>query len=165
MTKQWKSCQTAHPNISSRTAENDNPPTLNCIAAEIQFFSQLQDRLQAGEIISIDEVAQDYETIMSEHQMTNSLTCVGWKESIPKHIDNVEFTRPHSRAKPTMIHSTTVRKKKQLNKLHNRVKNMMYVLYSYAQNYYGEQLNNLINGNSMDLCQGFMKGPHMNLNS
>ena len=77
MTEQWKSCHTAHPNISSRSAENDNPPTLNFIAAEIQFYSQLQDRLQAGEIISIDEVAQDYESIMSEHQMTNSLTRAG----------------------------------------------------------------------------------------
>ena len=87
----------------------DSQETLNFIAAEMQFYSQLEDRLEFGEFIPIDKAVNDYENIMKEYTLTHSISRAALRAHITQHMENVEFTRPQDRTKQSIIHSTGAR--------------------------------------------------------
>ena len=48
---------------------NDSETTARYIAAEIDFFADLQNRIEQGEIVPPDEAERDYALKMKEHEI------------------------------------------------------------------------------------------------
>ena len=80
------------------------------LAAEVHFYSQLQDRLSSGEFISVSDAQIDYEQIMILHNNHIRISRHLLKEKNQTHIANVDFTRPENPSSPTLIHSVATAK-------------------------------------------------------
>ncbi len=96
---------------SSKTSLSDNTDdSVQNIAAEIEFFAELQERIEQGEIIPIDEAERDYLSKMKRHNIeyksrySNAQTARRWlRQKIEKNVKFVQFTPLPN--KPTLIHS------------------------------------------------------------
>ena len=98
ITEHWRTRQLKSAGLCSAQKDND---TLYFLAADIQFYSQLQDRLLCGEIVPIDVAQADN----LQHVITRAVL----KEILPKKIDIVEFTRLCDPSKSPLIHATASR--------------------------------------------------------
>ena len=90
----------------------DNLPSssVHYIAAKIEFFAEIQERIEQGEIIPIDEAERDYVLKMKQHNIeyrsrySNAQTAWRWlRQKIEKNVKLVQFTLLPN--KPTLIHS------------------------------------------------------------
>ena len=109
MTEQWQKFKSSKNSQSTPDQEEHLEYTIKFVAAEIQFYSQLKERLHGGEILSIESVHDDYHNIMREHNLSHRIERSVLKESIIKHIHDVEFGRPQNRRKSSLIHTTKAR--------------------------------------------------------
>lgn len=108
ITTEWQKLQ-MHRKQSSETHLDESPKDAtdrSLIAAEVHFFSQLQDRIWSGEFITITEAHSNYADIMHLHKLEHSISRRILKERILEQLDSVEFTRPANQAAPSFIHST-----------------------------------------------------------
>ena len=69
--------------------------SFNFIAAEFQFYSQLEESICSGEYIGIVQAETDYTKIMREHNVQEiTVTRATLKNKIMGNVKNVNFTRP-----------------------------------------------------------------------
>ncbi len=79
---------------SSKTSLSDNTDdSVQNIAAEIEFFAELQERIEQGEIMPIDEAERDYLSKMKRHNIeyksrySNAQTARRWlRQKIEKNV-------------------------------------------------------------------------------
>ena len=111
MTTQWKKyCVSKRERKEVNIDSQQQKDSVSYIVAEIQFYSQLQEAINAGDFIPITDVENDYQNIMKEHQQMNvAITRASLKEKIKQNIDNVEFTRSPDRRKPSFVHTSAMR--------------------------------------------------------
>ena len=96
---------------SSKTPISGNTDdSVHYIAAEIEFFAEIQERIEQGEIIPIDEAERDYVSKMKQHNIeyrsgySNAQTARRLlRQKIEKNVKFVQFTPLPN--KPTLIHS------------------------------------------------------------
>jgi hypothetical protein len=116
MTEQWQLLKREREHeyggdslLSSETPiSDDSVTTIHCIAAEIEFFSEIQERIEQGEIIPIDQAERAY-VLKMEHNIehksrySHSRTARTWlRQQIEKNVKFVQFTPLAN--KPTLIH-------------------------------------------------------------
>ena len=80
--------------------------TVEFISAEIKFITELQDHLDEGKILTLNEVASGYRNMMSSHGIKNNeITRKRLLVKINQSISN--FTSTYARGrKPAVIHSS-----------------------------------------------------------
>ena len=96
---------------SSKTPISGNTDdSVHYIAAEIEFFAEIQERIEQSEIIPIDEAERDYVSKMKQHNIeyrsgySNDQTARRLlRQKIEKNVKFVQFTPLPN--KPTLIHS------------------------------------------------------------
>src|SRR6266516_6033437 len=96
ITEQWqKLCQNKEETTHRSNKCINVQQTINFIAGEIQFYSQLQESIDSSEYIGIDQANKDYINIMMEHDLKGTvITRASLKQKIEENIENVNFTRP-----------------------------------------------------------------------
>jgi len=89
---------------------DNSEETVNYIATEIEFFAEIQERIEQGEIIPIDEAEKDFASKMDQHNIeyrsrySNAQTARRWlRQKIEENVKLVQFTILPN--KPTLIHS------------------------------------------------------------
>ena len=104
--------QRRKPKTSQTSIKSDleSKKDLNIIAANIQFYSQLQEKIYSGEFIPINEAENDYQHIMKQYNLSYAMNRSTLKNKIQENICDVEFTRHINRSKPSLIHSSKARK-------------------------------------------------------
>ena len=108
-----------------RGVRNDSETTVRYIAAEIEFFADLQNHIEQGEIIPLDEAERNYALKMKEHEIkyesryANVQTTRRWlRQKIEKNVKFIQFTLLPN--KPTMIHSKMQLLEKHTGQTHMR---------------------------------------------
>ena len=71
----------------------------------MQFYSQLNETINQGEIIPIDEAEQDFENMMRDHSQSRTLERAALRDGIKQHIKQMQFSRPNNPSKPSLIHT------------------------------------------------------------
>jgi len=106
------SCHTMHwqryvqqpQRLSNRDNQSDKD-TVASISAEIEFFAELKERLNQGDIITLTEVAALYTNMMHDHGIHNEkITRQVLLEKIQQNITNFTITDARGR-KPAVLHS------------------------------------------------------------
>ena len=133
MTRQWKRWHSKPMTSNSHLNKIYSQETLNFIAAEMQFYSQLEDRLEFGEFIPIDEAVNDYQNIMKEYTLTHSISRAALRAHITQHMENVEFTRPQDCTKSSIIHSTGARAEAVSDAAKESSKENVRIIFQCAQ--------------------------------
>ena len=112
ITAEWQKWKLKTSQNPSKSIENDlkNPKDLKFLAAQIQFHSQLQEKINSGEFVPINEAENDYECTMNQYNLSYTKNRSALKDKIQESISNVEFTRPANRSKPSIIHSSEARR-------------------------------------------------------
>ena len=104
MTSERRKCTYKKQQSQVEGACQEEDYTREFIAAEIHYFSYLEDRINSGEFIPISEAQADYESVMQMHSLSHTVTQQTLKKKIQEHIKNVNFTRPSNPAAPSLIH-------------------------------------------------------------
>ena len=112
--KYHKSCHTTHwrhyiqrPRRLSTDDDNGDADKVNVefIAAEIEYFAELEERLDDGEILTVKETSTLYNRIMHDHGIEErSLNYKAGVKKIQVNVPNAVVT-PGSGKNPTIIHS------------------------------------------------------------
>ena len=90
--------------LSNRDKQSDKD-TVASISAEIEFFAELKERLNQGDIITLTEVAALYTNMMHDHGIHNEkITRQVLLEKIQQNITNFTITDARGR-KPAVLHS------------------------------------------------------------
>lgn len=105
MTTEWRKCTYKNQQSQVEGACQEDY-TKDFIAAEIHYFSYLEDRITSGEFIPISEAQRDYESVMRMHSLSHTVTRQALQKKIQEHIKDVNFTRPSNPAAPSLIHSS-----------------------------------------------------------
>ena len=112
MTEQWRKYvqkPSQKRKLAESSAGNEYEGAIEFIAAEIEFFADIQ-QIQEGSIIPINQAQQDYESKMKEHginyvskytHQNNERKML--KEKIQRNVKDVKFLSPTGRNKPTLI--------------------------------------------------------------
>ena len=70
--KRWKP-KTSQTSFTSVKSDLESKKYLNFIAANIQFYSQLQEKIYSGEFIPINEAENDYQQIMKQYNLSYAM--------------------------------------------------------------------------------------------
>lgn len=107
-----KSCHTMHwqrylqhPQRPSTKKDHSNEDTVAFISAEIEFFAELRERLDNGDIITLTDVAALYSDMMYDHRIPDKqISRQALLAKIEQNITNFTITDARGR-KPAVIHS------------------------------------------------------------
>ena len=77
--QRWKP-KTSQSSQTSVKSDQESKKDLNFIAAHIQFYSQLQEKIFSGEIISINEAENDYQQIMKQYNLSYAMNWPTFKK-------------------------------------------------------------------------------------
>uniref|UniRef100_UPI00358F8547 uncharacterized protein n=1 Tax=Myxine glutinosa TaxID=7769 RepID=UPI00358F8547 len=117
ITEQWQFLKQGNaadsgscPKTADRCNTDASGPTVHHITAEIEFFAEIQDRINEGEFIPMDEAEKLYLSKMEQYNIqyvtkfSNAKSERRWlRQNIEENVNPVQFTP--SPKKPTLIHS------------------------------------------------------------
>ena len=71
MTDQWQKwkCKKSWSGVSTSSTSSNLENTVQYISAEIEFFADIQERIDDGEFIPMDQATQEYAAKMKQHNV------------------------------------------------------------------------------------------------